>query len=55
MLKFTVQRHGRKILPRGGPKETPLVQRVNKTFENIKVTGLLGMILGMPKLPKFQS
>ena len=27
----------------------------NETFENIKVTKLLGMISGMPKLPKFQS
>ena len=27
----------------------------NETFENLKVTGLLGMISGMLKLSKFQS
>ena len=27
----------------------------NETFENIKVAGLLGMILGVIKLPKFQN
>ena len=27
----------------------------NETFENLKVTRVLGMISEMPKLPKFQS
>ena len=34
---------------------TPTTGQHNETFENLKVTGLLGMISGMPKLPKFQS
>ena len=34
---------------------TAKLSSCNETFKNLKVTRFLGMILRMPKLPKFQS